>query len=227
MCSSRRRIAPCVVGSALFCSPAHTSRGHHASIHDDALAAKYEADGGGPSGVMRDVNGITTGFLDHSVKRRRDAVVRDPDTLRRIRHDLHRRLIGEIRKVFAFEASRIERFIVGCYDAEDNGFFQAHRDNGGPGTAHRRFAVSINLNAEEFEGGELWFPEYGPHLYKPETGGAVVFSCSLLHEARPVTRGRRYAFLPFLFDDAAAKIRQANRAYLSTAAPVEVGSPAA
>lgn len=191
------------------------------------LIAGYEADGGGPSGVMRDVNGITTGFLDHSVKRRRDAVVRDPDTLRRIRHDLHRRLIGEIRKVFAFEASRVERFIVGCYDAEDHGFFQAHRDNGGPGTAHRRFAVSINLNAEEFEGGELWFPEYGPHLYKPETGGAVVFSCSLLHEARPVTRGRRYAFLPFLFDDAAAKIRQANRAYLSTAAPVEVGSPAA
>ncbi|MEQ8396648.1 2OG-Fe(II) oxygenase [Thalassobaculum sp.] len=187
------------------------------------LIAAYEADGGGPSGIMRDVNGITTGFMDNSVKRRRDAEIRDMGLLSRIRDHLHHRVASEIRKAFAFDASRVERFIVGCYDAGDRGFFRAHRDNGGPGTAHRRFAVSINLNAEEFEGGELWFPEYGPHLYKPKTGAAVVFSCSLLHEARPVTSGRRYAFLPFLFDDAAAKIRRENRALVSTAAPVHVG----
>lgn len=190
------------------------------------LIDMYEADGGGPSGVMRDVDGITTGFLDNNVKRRRDAGIRDEALLQRIRRDLHQRVVPEIKKVFAFDATRIERFIVGCYDAGDRGFFRAHRDNGGPGTAHRRFAVSINLNAEEFEGGELWFPEYGPHLYKPDTGSAVVFSCSMLHEARPVTGGRRYAFLPFLFDDAAAKIRQANRAFLSTAAPIAVDCPA-
>jgi hypothetical protein len=29
-----------------------------------------------------------------------------------------------------------------------------------------------------------------------------------------VTRGRRYAFLPFLYDEAAAKIREANNTYL-------------
>jgi hypothetical protein len=29
-----------------------------------------------------------------------------------------------------------------------------------------------------------------------------------------VTHGRRYAFLPFLYDDEAAKIREANNAYL-------------
>jgi hypothetical protein len=42
----------------------------------------------------------------------------------------------------------------------------------------------------------------------------VVFSCSLLHEATPITAGKRYAFLPFLYDDAAAKIRQKNLKYL-------------
>ena len=78
------------------------------------------------------------------------------------------------------------------------------------GTAHRRFAVSINLNAEDFEGGDLRFPEFGPRTYRPPTGGAVVFSCSLQHEATPVTRGRRYAFLPFLYDEASAAIREAN-----------------
>ena len=42
-----------------------------------------------------------------------------------------------------------------------------------------------------------------------------MFSCSLLHEATPVTKGKRYAFLPFLYDDAAAKIREANRQFIS------------
>ena len=37
--------------------------------------------------------------------------------------------------------------------------------------------------------------------YRPPTGGAVVFCCSLQHEATPVTRGRRYAFLPFLYGE--------------------------
>lgn len=35
---------------------------------------------------------------------------------------------------------------------------------------------------------------------------ATVFSCPLMHEARPVTRGRRYACLPFLYHEADALI---------------------
>jgi hypothetical protein len=30
-----------------------------------------------------------------------------------------------------------------------------------------------------------------------------------------VTRGRRYAFLPFLYDEAAARVREQNSAYLA------------
>ena len=51
------------------------------------------------------------------------------------------------------------------------------------------------------------------------TGGAVVFSCSLLHEATPVTRGKRYAYLPFLYDEEGARIRQENSKFLSQAEP--------
>ncbi len=82
------------------------------------------------------------------------------------------------------------------------------------GTAHRRFAVSLNLNTGEYEGGLLWFPEFGRQQYAAPAGGAVVFSCSLLHEATPVTSGSRYVFLPFLYDDEAARIRQQNLQYL-------------
>jgi hypothetical protein len=39
-------------------------------------------------------------------------------------------------------------------------------------------------------------------------GGAVIYFCSLLHEATPVTRGLRYATLPFLYDAAAARVRE-------------------
>jgi hypothetical protein len=54
----------------------------------------------------------------------------------------------------------------------------------------------------------------------------VVFSCSLLHEARPVTQGRRYACLPFLYDDEAAAIRQENQKFLGQNRAVPERQPA-
>jgi hypothetical protein len=48
-------------------------------------------------------------------------------------------------------------------------------------------------------------PEYGPHLYKPATGEAVIFSCSMLHEAPDVTKGERYVLLAFLYGDDGAR----------------------
>ena len=71
--------------------------------------------------------------------------------------------------------------------------------------------ITTHLNAD-FDGGEVSFPEYGPRGFKPGPGGAVVFSCSLLHAVSKVTRGARYAFLPFLYDDDAAELRAANAA---------------
>jgi predicted 2-oxoglutarate/Fe(II)-dependent dioxygenase YbiX len=123
--------------------------------------------------------------------------------------------VPEIAKAFGFQATRMERYIVGCYSAGEGGYFRPHRDNTTKGTAHRRFAVTINLNTADYDGGELRFPEFGNRTYKPPTGGAVIFSCSLFHEALPVTRGTRYAFLPFLYDEAAAKLREQNNRYLS------------
>lgn len=177
----------------------------------------YESEGGVASGFMRDEDGVTRPFDDPRVKRRQDCWIKDPTLRSRIQRQITARVLPEIDKAFCFRASRIERYVVGCYDAHDKGFFRMHRDNTQAGTAHRRFAVTVNLNAEEYEGGELWFPEYGPLTYKAPSGSAVVFSCSLLHEVRPVTAGRRYAFLPFLFDDEAEEVRLRNLGQLDTA----------
>ncbi len=55
-----------------------------------------------------------------------------------------------------------------------------------------------------YQGGELRFPEYSRALYAPETGGAVVFSCALLHEALPVTLGRRFGAFTFAYEETGA-----------------------
>ena len=157
----------------------------------------------------------TVGVHDHSHKVRKDYNIEQPEVKQQIQARVIRRVVPEILKVHHFKVTRMERYLVACYAAEDGAHFRAHRDNTTSGTAHRRFAVSINLNAE-FEGGEVSFPEYGPESFKPPPGGAVVFSCSLLHAVSQVRSGRRYAFLPFLYDAEAAKIREANAGKLES-----------
>jgi predicted 2-oxoglutarate/Fe(II)-dependent dioxygenase YbiX len=162
---------------------------------------------------MREVAGKTVEIMDDRHKVRRDVLLEDPALIKQTQLRIHRRVVPEIGKVHQFRVTRMERYLVACYAAEERGHFRAHRDNTTRGTAHRRFAVSINLN-DAFEGGEIGFPEYGARSFKLPTGTACVFSCSLLHQVSPVTAGRRYAFLPFLYDDAAAKLREANNEYL-------------
>jgi len=177
------------------------------------LVTLHDAAGGIESGFMRDVDGKTTLLHDPGHKRRRDWTVDDAALKSQVKARLARCVAPEIRKVHHFEATRVERYLVACYDAEAGGHFRPHRDNTTKGTAHRRFAVSINLN-DDFDGGELSFPEYSPRGFKAPAGAAVVFSGSLLHAVSKVTAGRRYAFLPFLYDEAAAAQREANIGFL-------------
>jgi predicted 2-oxoglutarate/Fe(II)-dependent dioxygenase YbiX/peroxiredoxin len=178
------------------------------------LIAGYDKRGGEVSGFMQQEDGKTVARYDNRHKVRRDWTIEDPKTVQAIQSRFKRRVIPEIQKAYNFKVTRMERYLVACYDAKEGGHFNPHRDNTTKGTAHRRFACSVNLNTEEYEGGNLRFPEFGRDVYRPPTGGCVIFGCSLLHEATLVTRGKRYAFLPFLYDDEAAKIREENRKYL-------------
>ncbi len=176
------------------------------------LIDQYEAAGSVPSGVLTEAgDGSSATVSDSGFKRRRDCVLRDAGLVGQVQARIVRRVVPEIRKSFQFDATRLERLIVACYDSADQGHFGAHRDNTVRATAHRRFAVSINLN-DDFAGGELLFPEFGSRVYRPAAGGALVFSCSLMHAVAPVRRGRRYACLPFVYDDAAAAVKRSNRA---------------
>jgi predicted 2-oxoglutarate/Fe(II)-dependent dioxygenase YbiX/peroxiredoxin len=189
------------------------------------LIELYETQGNSESGFMRDVAGKTLAINDHSFKRRRDHTIQDKPVIEALQAFIRKRVVPEIRKIHHFNPNRMERYIVSCYDAADNAHFRPHRDNTTKGTAHRRFAVSINLN-DDFEGGEVYFPEYGMKTYKAPPGCAIVFSTPMLHGVTPVTAGRRYAFLPFLYDDEAAKIREANNKFLGEGVLAYPGSEA-
>lgn len=179
------------------------------------LIALHEQTAGQFTGVMRD-RGDRTHYVMDELKSRRDVLVADPALTAQIRERLEARLFPQMERAFSFRPTQIERYVVSCYAAEDGGVFHAHRDNTTFGTAHRKFAGSINLN-DGFEGGDLRFAEFGPTVYRPPVGGACVFACGLLHEATRVTAGRRYAFLPFFYDQAGAEVLAAYRARVAAA----------
>lgn len=156
--------------------------------------------GGQASGVVVIERGQPQFRLDPSIKMRREAVLDDPALEARIHERVQRRVLPEIRRAFQFQVIRREPFKVIGY-AAGQGYFRAHRDNESSDTAHRRFAITLNLNTGEYEGGLLRFPEFGPRLYRAEAGAALVFSCSLLHEATDVVAGTRMALTGFFWGE--------------------------
>jgi predicted 2-oxoglutarate/Fe(II)-dependent dioxygenase YbiX/peroxiredoxin len=179
----------------------------------DFLVQFYQQQGGVESGFQYDIDGKTATLSDFRLKRRRDVAVAIPEVRDLVRGQIVRRLVPAIERYFQFKATRMDRCIVACYDSADGGHFHRHRDNVNAAAQHRRFAVSMNLN-KDFDGCDLVFPEFGRKAYRPPEGGAIVFSCGALHQVTPVTRGRRYAFLAFLYGEDDAQRREANNARL-------------
>lgn len=165
------------------------------------LTNLWEHAGAVETGVEQTVVGGRKEVVGGKLKSRRDHTVTDEKLTRLLTQTIGRRLIPEVERAFNYRPTRFEGYKIACYDAASSGFFHAHRDNLSPNTAHRRLAVSLNLN-DDFEGGELRFPEFGADRYRPPAGGAVVFACAHLHEVLPVTSGRRFALLTFLYDEA-------------------------
>ncbi|MGH6933466.1 MAG: 2OG-Fe(II) oxygenase family protein [Dongiaceae bacterium] len=133
------------------------------------------------------------------VKRRSDWLIPDGPLNVELRDIFRRRVVLALRKAFDFQPEAYETLRVGCYDAERGGYFRRHRDNvGPPEIRRRRFAMSLNLN-DDYEGGEVRFPEYGAQRYRPPMGAALLFSCGLLHEALEIRRGQRFVLLTFFF----------------------------
>jgi predicted 2-oxoglutarate/Fe(II)-dependent dioxygenase YbiX len=178
------------------------------------LIGSFADDQASESGFMVQRAGATVSEVNYAIKRRRDQSIDDPNLRALIRRNIAQRLVADMEKAFQYRPTRMDRYIVACYDAESGGYFRPHRDNVSQGTAHRRFAITINLNPDDYDGGDLRFPEFSDAVYRAPAGAAIVFSCALLHEVTPIVRGRRFAFLAFLYGEADAALREQNNAYL-------------
>ena len=179
----------------------------------DFLIDFYGKFGGMDSGFLLDSDGKTSTVVDYRIKRRNDLPVAAPQLREVIRGQIVRRLLPAVERFFQFQATRMDRYVVACYDSAVGGHFYRHRDNINAGAQHRRFAISMNLNTD-YDGCDLVFPEFGSRAYRAPCGGAIVFSCGALHQVTPVSRGRRYAFLAFLYGEADAALRESNNARL-------------
>jgi hypothetical protein len=173
-----------------------------------SLIRHFDQIGGKKSGFMQELSGKPVEVVDPEWKRRRDHMINDLSLIGEIRRRIARRVAPEMQKAFHFKTTRTERDLIACYRAEDRDHFGAHRDDVTAATAHRQFAVSVNLN-DDFEGGEAGFPEFGARRYKGPAGAAMIYSCSMLHDVSKVTKGRRFAYLTFLFDEAGEQTRLA------------------
>ena len=129
------------------------------------------------------------------VKLRTDYIVQG-ELLVELDEKLSRSFFPEIKKIFGVEITHRELYKIGMYSGEKKGFFKAHRDNFDAPLGYRHIAATIHLN-DEYEGGGLRFPEYDDHIYRPAAGSGIGFSCSTLHEARPVTKGERFVLVGF------------------------------
>ena len=159
---------------------------------------EYPTDGFTNAGTRRET-GDFKAVHDGGYGKAVEYIVQDEALQRFIDGRLRRRLLPEIRKAFQATGLQREGYRIAGYEARDGAFLNPHRDNSIPSNAKRLFTMTVNLNAGEYEGGELRFREYGEQLYAVERGTAIVWSASLLHEVLPVTKGRRLVLGVHLF----------------------------
>lgn len=157
-----------------------------------------------------DAAGRSANVVDHAKKHRRDLVIASDGPLHStLRQALLHRCAPQILKAYQARVAFTDRILISRYDSP-GGLFRRHRDNTAGNVAFREFALSVNLNAGAYQGGELLFPEYNDHPHALPTGGGLIFSASVLHEVAPVTTGSRYVLLTFLHGQEAEERRLAQ-----------------
>lgn len=141
-------------------------------------------------------NGKKNGKLTEHRHDTKDRLHIHPDAQleKEIDNKLSRSVFPELRKVFYFDVKYRETYKICSYDAETSGRFHMHRDTPAP-FQHRKFALSLLLN-DDYEGGELFLPEYGIKI-KPKANTAIIFPGISTHQVLEVTKGSRMTIISF------------------------------
>jgi hypothetical protein len=117
------------------------------------------------------------------------AGIADKALAERIGKTLLRRIGPEVEKAFSFDDFVVESLALRWDDSAAAADRRVEVDD--PAVQGRSFSLILDLAGEAYRGGDIQFPEYGPHSYRPGSGGALVFAGTLLRELRSVSTGRR------------------------------------
>lgn len=149
-------------------------------------------------------------LLDHL--RKSDAAkgsvpIGDVALAERITRLLYRRIGLEVEKAFGvddfvFELIGFRQDAAGSTAAGHDAVGSSaaadrRREVNDPAVEGRSYFMLLDLDGA-YEGGEVCFPEYAPHLHRLQTGGALVHAGTILRELRPVVSGSRSLLLGIL-----------------------------
>lgn len=109
------------------------------------------------------------------------------------------------KKYWKFDLNRSERIQYTSYGFGQ--FYAAHFDNGSTETEHRKLSITIQLTPpEDYWGGSLKLWSMNDPRIGPKAQGAMtLFPSYLMHQAKPVWRGRREVLVSWL--DGKKKLR--------------------
>ena len=108
-------------------------------------------------------------------------------------------VLPQLEKAFVYKATRREEpYILKSTVNDSNKSLVATSGE----HQHRKFAVVIYLNSEEFSGGGIQFPEYGFLSFKPNTGDALIFSASFYQVLTQIYQGERWIYGTYLYNEA-------------------------
>ena len=139
-------------------------------------------------------------------KRRYDLFINNIEIIKTIDNFFYDNLYSEIKSNFSDIKYR-EKWKLGHYNYEDNGFYNLHTDTAGDTKYRKTSCVTMLSNSDDYEGGELHFPDLGKK-FKLDKGDVIIFDSSLLHGVYPVTKGERNVLISFFFDDEGMKIKE-------------------
>lgn len=97
-------------------------------------------------------------------------------------------LFPEIGRLFGVELGQASGTTICHVSAVDTWPCGGNEPSAAQAISGRRFAVTINLT-DDYQGGEILFPEYGSILYRPPAGTALVSPGPMIRRFLPVTAG--------------------------------------
>lgn len=152
----------------------------------------------------------TTGKVGNKVnvkqKRRKDLFISNDQIIKTIDNYFYDNLYSEIMANFSDIKYR-EKWKLGHYNHEDNGFYNLHTDTAGDTKYRKTSCVTMLSSSDDYVGGELHFPELDKK-FKLDKGDVIIFRSELLHGVHPVTEGERYVLISFFFDDEGMEIKE-------------------